>query len=125
MRDNSNNQQHTKPLSELGSLFELLSHKMAHNLRTPLVSIKAGLSVIKDSFPALAQTHQFAIENGCNTQLTYSQLTSFAQCLSNCENELHAMNNYLNLLIENLKNATTLDKANQLLTIERMCEKFL
>ncbi len=74
-----------------------LSDHLVHELRTPLVAIKGGISGVRDCMGKLVQTYQIAKNNKLSIPEIFPQeFESLKEALENSEKEAYYVINYIN-----------------------------
>ncbi len=97
---NKNVKKYEKKLEQIGE-------DIAHELRTPLITLKAGISGIKDCMDKLIEIYHVATNtpNLKVPELLPQELISLKEVLDHCERETYYISNYTNILSANLIDA--------------------
>lgn len=77
---------------------------IAHQLRTPLVVINAGISTVKSCLPGLIHAYKLAKEKGQVLEdIPHNKLLMLEKLLDNSQQEAHFVNDYINTLTKYLE----------------------
>lgn len=91
-------------VSKIDKILEELTNEITHELRTPLVTIKAGISAIKDNISLLISTYEMVKSQGkASINIPPKQLELLTKTLDNSDKEVHYANFYIDLLAFNFK----------------------